>query len=109
MGAPAGRWLVQVVLTCAGQVIQGIRFLQPLAVFIPRCTWLPSLRDQGMRGVVPVPVGYYGLQGHAGCQGEISCDPLLWGYLGCGFSVAVPIAVPWAHRCCVAAAVRVQS
>lgn len=62
-----------------------------------------------MRGVVPVPVGYYGLQGHAGCQGEISCDPLLWGYLGCGFSVAVPIAVPWAHRCCVAAAVRVQS
>lgn len=37
------------VLTWAGQMIQGIRFLQSLSVFIPRCTWLPSLRDQGMR------------------------------------------------------------
>lgn len=43
--APAERWCVQVALTCAGQMIQGVRFLQGLAVFIP---WLPSLRDQGM-------------------------------------------------------------
>lgn len=53
-----------------------------------------NARRQGR--VVPAPAGYYGLQGHAGCQGEISCDPLLWGYLGCRFCVAAHIPVPWA-------------
>lgn len=55
MGVPPGRLQVQVVLTCArtndpGHRVSPVPLLR-LAVFIPKCTWLPSFRDQGLQGM----------------------------------------------------------